>query len=101
MDKLQVQNQEYRIKEYKLVPYDQKNNVITTFDNWVKIIHQSIPFDLARKDVLWREIQSTPAMLYEMPEVGPYMYSDDHSFIRFVFECRKRLIKYSKEEDIN
>ena len=40
-------------------------------------------------------------MLDEMPEVGPYMYNDDHSFIRFVFECRKRLIQHSREEDIN
>ena len=45
LNELQIQNQEYRIKEYKLVHYDQRNNVLATFDNWVRTIHQAIPFN--------------------------------------------------------
>ena len=98
---LQVQNQGRRIEKYELVHYDQRKNVLTTFDSWVETIHQAIPFDLARKDALWLQIQSTPAILAELITMGEYMYNDKYSFIRLVFECRKRLVRHSREEDID
>ena len=39
-------------------------------------------------------------MMDQMPEVSEYLYSDDYSFIRFVFECRRRLAQDSRKEDI-
>ena len=101
LGKLQVQNQGRRIEKYELVHYDQRKNVLTTFDSWVETIHQAIPFDLARKDTLWLQIQSTPAILAELITMGEYMYNDKYSFIRLVFECRKRLVRHSREEDID
>ena len=100
LKRLQVQTLQYRVENYKRVPYKEGNDLLTVFDGWVIAIHRAYPDNLAKKDALWAEIQPCSEMMNQMPEVGEYLYSDKYYFIRFVFKCRSRLAQDSRKEDI-
>ena len=91
LQKLQIQPPPARVEEYKRKPYTGREDMVDLFDNWAVMIHRAVSEMLAKKDALWTEIRNAPEIHMHMPEVKQYLYDDAYSYIRLVYECRRKL----------
>ena len=54
----------------------------------------------AQKDVLWNLIRRHKEIAIQLLECDIYSKGNEHSYIRMVYECRKRLNCHSRRSDL-
>ena len=82
------------------MPYNKEDDMVDIFEEWAVTVHRCQPNVQAKRDVLWNFIRRHREIAIQLLECDIYSKENEHSYIRMVYECRKRLSRHSRRSDL-
>ena len=98
--RLLTQNPKARAESLPVLVPNPEHDQVDIFEEWALNVHRCQPHWLYKKDVLWQQIRKHSDFAIQLLDCEIYSKDDDFSFIRLVYECRKRLNCHSHRTDL-
>ena len=98
--RLLTQNPKARAEALPVLVPNPEHDQVDIFEEWALNVHRCQPHWLYKKDVLWQQIRKHSDFAIQLLDCEMYSKDDDFSFIRLVYECRKRLNRHSHKSDL-
>ena len=82
------------------MPFKEEDDIVDAFEEWAVTVHRCQPDEQDKKDVLWQLVRKHQSILVQLLDCDIYSKGDEYSYIRMVYECRKRLNRHSRKSDM-